>query len=75
MKMAERHLYCLYNLFQLLQNAENTQNRPKIHPKWFPIEEVMPKTSSIPFSPKNSTKSGVAGVNTSKNGKWASNKV
>jgi hypothetical protein len=69
MKMAERHLCCLCNLFQSLQNAENTQNRPKIRPKWFPVEEVMPKTSSVPFSPKNSTKSGVAGVNTSKNGK------
>jgi hypothetical protein len=75
MKIVERHLCCLFNLFWSLQNAENTQNRPKIRPKWFPVEEVLPKTSFVPFSPKTSTKSGVEGVNTSKNGKWAPNKV
>jgi hypothetical protein len=70
MKMVERHLCWLCNLFQSLQNAENTQNRPKIHPKWFPVAKVMEKTNSVLFSPKNSTKSGVARVNISKNGKW-----
>jgi hypothetical protein len=70
LKMAERHLCWLCNLFHSLQNAENTQNRPKIHAKWFPVAKVMPKTNSVLFSPKNSTKSGVAGVNIAKNGKW-----
>jgi hypothetical protein len=51
-KMAERHLCWLCNLFQSLQNAENTRNQPKFRPKRFCQEEVMTKRSFVPFSKK-----------------------
>jgi hypothetical protein len=69
LKMAEKHLCWLCNLFHSLHKAENTQNRPKKRAKWFPVAKVMPKTNSVLFSPKNSTKIGVAGVSIAKNSK------
>jgi hypothetical protein len=68
-KMVERHLCCLCNLFHSLQKAKNTQNRPKFREKRFLVAKVIPKTNSILFSPKNSTKIGVAGVSIAKNRK------
>ena len=66
LKMAERHLYWLCNLFHSLQKAENTQNRPKFREEWFPVAKDIPIINSLLFSPKNSTKLGVAGVSLTK---------
>lgn len=66
LKMAKRHLCWLCNLFHSLQKAENTQNRPKFREECFPVAKVIPTTNSLLFSPKNSTKIGVAGVSLAK---------
>jgi hypothetical protein len=66
LKMAERHLCWLCNLFHSLQKAENTQNQPKFFEEWFPVAKDIPITNSLLFSPKNSTKLGIARVSLTK---------
>jgi hypothetical protein len=54
-----------------LQKVKETQNPSKFREEWFPVAKDMPITNSLLFSPKNSTKLGVAGVSLTKNSKGA----
>ena len=45
-KMADEHLFSLYNLSQTLQNAPKTQNLLKFHPIWLNIVKFMTQTIS-----------------------------
>ena len=67
-KKAEEHHFSLYNLFQTLQNAEETQNWLNFRPIWFNIVKVMIKTNFCPMSLENPTKCGLTAVNSTKDG-------
>ena len=70
-KPPANHLKWLWNLLQWLQKVEETQNRPKKRPEWFPLAKVMPITVFLLFSPRSYTKIGVAGVSFAKNSQSA----
>ena len=49
------------------KRSKRPKIHPNFHPEWFSLAKDMPITNSLLFSPKNSTKLGIAGVSFTKN--------